>query len=61
MAKGFLTVYVGANIFVLIINVVANIFNDATIQFLSNDDWLFFIIACGSLAICEVLEKERGV
>lgn len=57
MARGFLTIYVGLSIFIIILNLLANIFTDSTEQFLSSDDWLIFIVACGMLAICEVLEK----
>lgn len=58
MAKNFLNIYVALNISIIVLNVLGNIFNQETTHFLSNDDWLIFIIACGALAIVETLEGE---
>ncbi len=56
MGRLFLKFYVAINIFVVVINIVVNVVEGETIQYLSNDDWLIFIIACGALAISESLE-----
>lgn len=59
MARIFLTVYVALNIFIIVVNLIINIFGGETIQLLSSDDWLIFIVGCSTLAICEVLEKNN--
>lgn len=59
MARIFLKAYVALNILALLINVVINVFRDEVTHFLSTGDWLIFIIACGSLAITETLEKMK--
>lgn len=57
MARIFLTVYVALNIFIVVVNFIVNVFSDESIQLLSSDDWLIFIVGCGALAICESTEK----
>lgn len=61
MARIFLNLYVGLNILIIVVNLIVNATGDEMIQFLSKDDWLIFIIACGTLAIVEEMEslKER--
>ncbi|WP_034757752.1 hypothetical protein [Rossellomorea vietnamensis] len=58
MAKIFLKAYVAFNILIVAVNVIANLFSEETYQFLSNEDWLIFIVGCGALAICESIEKK---
>lgn len=59
MGRIFLKVYVAINLFVLVLNLIINVFGSETIQVLSKDDWLIFIIACGALAISEALEALK--
>jgi hypothetical protein len=59
MAKNFLKAYVAFNILILLVNVITNLFSEDTYQFLSNDDWLIFMIGCGALAVCESIEKKK--
>lgn len=59
MARIFLTFYVGLVIFIIVLNLIANIFTESTEQFLSSDDWLIFMVACGALAVCESIEKIK--
>lgn len=59
MARVFLAIYVLLNIFIVIINLIVNIFGDETIHVLSSEDWLTFMVACGALGICETLEKYK--
>ncbi len=59
MARIFLKAYVAINIVVIVINLVLNILNDTVVHLLGRDDWLIFMIACGALAITEVLEESK--
>jgi hypothetical protein len=60
MARIFLKLYVALNILVVAVNFIVNVFSKETFQFLSNDDWLIFIVGCGALAISESIESKQG-
>lgn len=61
MAKTFLNIYVGINILIVCFNIIANLITGNTVQMLSYEDWMLFIIACSVLAVCETLESNKDL
>lgn len=59
MAKTFLNIYVGINILIVCFNIIANLITGDTIQILSYEDWILFIVACSVLAICETFDENK--
>lgn len=59
MARIFLKIYVAIILSLLVLSFLVNIISKGTIQILTKDDWLIFIIALGALAITEALEESE--
>lgn len=51
--------YVGLWMVVISISLIGTIYTGEAQQILTRDDWLIFIIACGSLAICESIDEKK--
>lgn len=51
--------YVGFGMFIIALSLIVTVSTGEAYQIFTNDDWLIFIIACGSLAICESIDKKE--
>lgn len=58
MGRAMLSIYVAIQTFAIALSIFATLWTSEAVHILNRSDWWMFIVSCGVLAICEVLEGK---